>query len=451
MTLLQRPTWPVRPTAPDAPPNLDGLREYQCEGVLRFRTCLGLSWNLLLADEMGLGKTVQALRALPLRARAIVVCPASVKGQWAAECRRWRPDLRPVPYEGRPPMEGEVVIVSYDSLPLPDPRSPFLFAGQDWSQVIAIFDEAHRACNKEAQRTQKVRLLVEQCRAAWPLTGTPLRSSAEDLWGLLTTFKLAKRAFPKGRAEYDRLCETTYDEVYVRKLGRTIRKAKHGTIGPEVEERLRAVMLRRLAKDHLDLPPIEWIDVPCEAPQDLRDYLDEVTPAWERYDPDELPPFDVYAAATAALARSRCPAAVELAKDVSRDRPVLVFSAHLDPVHAVAKALRAPPITGAESDRERQDVVKKFMSGKRDVLPATIQAGGEGLNLQRAGAIILVDESFVPAETDQAVRRAARYGQQHDRVVVYRMTTDHPLDRRICRIHDVKRRLASQIVDGGRT
>ncbi|MDM7992471.1 MAG: DEAD/DEAH box helicase [Candidatus Fermentibacter sp.] len=450
MTLLSRPTWPTRPTAPAAPPCLDGLRDYQCDGVAWLRSRLDRGLSSALWDEMGLGKTAQSLRALPLRARCLVVCPASVRGQWIAETRRWRPDLRPAPHEGRPPMEGEVLVMSYDALPDLDPRSPALFVGEDWSQVVAIFDEAHRASNADAARTRKVRRLVGQCRAAWALTGTPLRGTAGELWGLLVTFGLSREAFPGGRDEYDRMCSTTYEEVYVRRLGRSISKPRHGEIGPEVEERLRAVALRRLSKDHLDLPPVEWIDVPCEAPRDLRDYLDSVTPQWNRYDPDELPPFELYSAATAALARSRCAAAVDLARDVARDRQVLVFSAHLDPIHAVSKALRVPAITGAESDRERQATVARFMGGKQRVLPATIQVGGEGLNLQAAGAGILVDQTFVPAETEQAVRRFARYGQKLDRVFVYRMVTDHPLDQRICRIHDQKRRLAAQIVDGGR-
>lgn len=450
MTFLRRPAWPAsRPTAPAAPPDLRGMRDYQQTGILWLRDRTERRRNSALWDEMGLGKTAQSLRALPSRPRALVVCPAVVKEQWAAQAARWRPDIRPLPLGERAPLEGEMLISSYEGLPDLDQRSPYLFVGQDWSQVVVIFDEAHRACNAGASRTQKVRRLVAQCRAAWALTGTPLRGTAGDLWGLLCTFRLEREAFPGGRDEFDRMCATTYEEVYVRRLGRAIKKPRHGEIGPEVEERLRAVALRRRSKDHLDLPPVEWIDVPCEAPRDLRDHLQEMGPAWDRYDPDELPPLELYSAATAALARSRCAQAVELARDVARDRPVLVFSAHLDPIRAVSEAFRVPAITG-ENEGERAKIVRRFQEGKQRVLPATTQAGGEGLDLFAAGAVILIDETYVPSDTDQAVKRAARFGQQHDRVLVYRMTTDHPLDIRIRSIHDLKRRLANQIVDGGR-
>jgi SNF2 family DNA or RNA helicase len=94
------------------------LRSYRCEsadqaatradaaGLYPFQRA-GVRWlaprkKALLADSMGLGKTVEALMSLPDNAKVVVVCPASLRLNWAAECKRWRPDLKPVVVNARP-------------------------------------------------------------------------------------------------------------------------------------------------------------------------------------------------------------------------------------------------------------------------------------------------------------------------------------------------------------
>ncbi len=80
-----------------APPGLTAtLRDYQLRGLawLDLMTSLGLGG--CLADDMGLGKTV-TLIALHLRrarrAPTLVVCPASLLGNWQREVRKFAPDV----------------------------------------------------------------------------------------------------------------------------------------------------------------------------------------------------------------------------------------------------------------------------------------------------------------------------------------------------------------------
>src|SRR3982751_992177 len=73
----------------------------------------------ILADEMGLGKTRQAivsLRHLTPGGARLIVCPASVKRNWAREILVVAPDASILVIEGTAPIAptAEWVIVNYD-------------------------------------------------------------------------------------------------------------------------------------------------------------------------------------------------------------------------------------------------------------------------------------------------------------------------------------------------
>jgi DNA repair and recombination protein RAD54B len=81
------------------------MRPHQKEGVRwMFQGVMGLRspgrCGAILADEMGLGKTLQTLALIwtlsrqgpggaPVAKRSVVVCPASLVNNWAAEVRKW--------------------------------------------------------------------------------------------------------------------------------------------------------------------------------------------------------------------------------------------------------------------------------------------------------------------------------------------------------------------------
>lgn len=175
----------------------------------------GVQWlaprsRALLTDEMGLGKTVQALIALPEDAATIVVVPAALKYNWAAETRRWRSDLEPVVITSsdtfRFPVAGEVIIVSYGQLPgeiVKDekgkPASVELNIPVPGFKIYLLADEAHALKNRKAQRTLRFQALAEQVTAfegvLWGITGTPLLNRPTELWSLLSTFEIAQAAF----------------------------------------------------------------------------------------------------------------------------------------------------------------------------------------------------------------------------------------------------------------
>jgi SNF2 family DNA or RNA helicase len=432
-----------RVQAPD-PPDLKGLRPEQKEGVLWLRARKAG----LLADDMGIGKTVQALRALPRRARAIVVCPASVTLTWEDEIAKWRPDLKATVGEAlRRPEEGEVLIISYHALP-DAPRASRFLIQDPLHDVDLILDECHMVKDESAQRTEKVRRLATQCARVWGLTGTPMLGSPEDLWGVLASVRLAAELYGDRRI-FIQMCGGKERWLFDKRRGCAVRRGwVWGQVSPEVKQVLtERGMLRRLRRDVLDLPPLQQITIPVAAPEDLTEYLDEIKAAWDEVGADDLPPFELLSEARAALARSRIPAAVEWAGNNATDEtPLLVFSAHQEPIVAVGALPGAVSFTGVETKTQREAAIRRFKAGKARILATTIACGGAGLNLQEAGAVLMIDRDWTPGMNHQAVARMYRGGQTRASVLVASMISRHPLDVRLNEILVEKERLIAAAV-----
>ncbi len=95
-----------------------GLFPHQVEGIAFL---LGRR-RAILADDMGLGKTRQSIlaaRHVASRGPWLVVCPASVKLNWAREIRTVEPGARVEILQGGQPLraaEGIWTVINYDLL-----------------------------------------------------------------------------------------------------------------------------------------------------------------------------------------------------------------------------------------------------------------------------------------------------------------------------------------------
>jgi SWI/SNF-related matrix-associated actin-dependent regulator 1 of chromatin subfamily A len=415
-------------------PDLQRLRPYQVEGVHWLRS----QASALLSDEMRLGKTCQVLRALPRRARVIVVCPAIVRLVWKAEAWEWRRDLTAaVETKLRAPREGEIVIVSYDALPMPPRGFSHGLLQTPLTDVILVFDEAHFVKGFAAKRTERARLLAKQCGRVWGLTGTPLSGKPEDLFGVLTSCRLAERVFGKSP-------ETSFARAFhAEKKGRC---TVYGRPEPWVADKLREVMLRRTrAEVRPELPATQYQDILVAAPDDLTEFLNELDARWEEVGFGELPPFELISAGLAALARSKTDAAVAHVRSRLEDGPVVVFSKHKDPVLEMGAKLGAGVVVGESSDRERAQVIRDFQSGKLQCIALTIDAGGTGIRLDRADVCVFVDLDWTPGNNRQAADRLADLDKKKP-IQIDTMVTDHPLDRRVCERLLEKTELIGEVV-----
>jgi superfamily II DNA or RNA helicase len=172
------------------------LNPHQIEAAL-FALQSPLSKGVILADEVGLGKTIEAAIVLcqfwaERKRRLLVICPASLRKQWAIEledkfnlptrvldAQAWREARR----SGRAPLDDKaVVIVSMN----------YANALREELKTVAwdlvVIDEAHKLRNAYRPSNkvgQGIRWATDNCRKLL-LTATPLQNSLLELYGLST-------------------------------------------------------------------------------------------------------------------------------------------------------------------------------------------------------------------------------------------------------------------------
>jgi SWI/SNF-related matrix-associated actin-dependent regulator 1 of chromatin subfamily A len=189
------------------PALLAALKPYQEHGIA-FAIANGC--KMLFADDMGLGKTLQAIavceyvlsaRPRPAAAtgkrRVLVLCPSSLRVQWAREFAHWVPARFAAPPKQpskKPYSEGEisvifkssdvqaavvlsctVVIATYD-LAAKFPLA--LLASFD----VFVADESHSIKNYAAKRTQALLPIMQRAPYVLVLSGTPMLGRPVDMY-----------------------------------------------------------------------------------------------------------------------------------------------------------------------------------------------------------------------------------------------------------------------------
>ena len=180
----------------DPDPALRGtLRPYQRAGVQWLHLLSGLGLGACLADDMGLGKTIQVLALLLAgngaceRRPSLLVAPASLLANWAAEVEKFAPDLKAAivhpsamtaeeigEFTAEQAAGLDLAITSYGSLL----RISRCAGETEWR--YAILDEAQAIKNPNAKQTRAAKALKATARIA--LTGTPVENHLGDLWSI---------------------------------------------------------------------------------------------------------------------------------------------------------------------------------------------------------------------------------------------------------------------------
>ena len=449
------------------------LRPYQHDGLawLNFLADAGLGG--ILADDMGLGKTVQVLAHLVLekeRGRlqqpALVVAPTSLVGNWRDEAARFAPDLRVLVlhgadraarYEAIP--EADLVITTYPLLP----RDHEDLCQQQFS--LLVLDEAQAIKNARSQAAQVVREIPAQRRLA--MTGTPLENHLGELWA---QFDAVEPGLLGSRSSFNHTYRTPIE--------------KHGDRDRQerLNRRIGALLLRRRKEDVLDdLPPKTEIIHSLELAGGQRQLYETLRLTQHERVRESIAQRGLGQSGIVVLdallkLRQACcdprlvklEAARKVKESVKLDalldllanlrtegRRVLVFSQFTTMLGLIGDALTQRRIqyislTGDTPSAARTARVQSFQEGKVPVFLISLKAGGVGLNLTAADAVIHYDPWWNPAVEAQATDRAHRIGQDKP-VFVYKLICAGTVEEKIQAMQHRKAELAQAVLEGGST
>ncbi|SDM12579.1 DEAD/DEAH box helicase [Streptomyces wuyuanensis] len=446
------------------------LRDYQLRGLawLDLMTSLGLGG--CLADDMGLGKTVTVI-ALHLHraehrghtAPTLVVCPASLLGNWQREITRFAPGVAVRRFHGQERSldsgPGGFVLTTYGTMR----TSAAEIAARRWGMVVA--DEAQHVKNPFSATAKALRTIPAPARVA--LTGTPVENNLSELWSLLdwTTPGLLGplKAFRSRHARAVENNEHVGNEEAVERLSRLVRpfllrrrKSDPGIV-PELppktesdhpvpltreqaslyEAVVRETMARietaeGIARRGLVMKLLTSLKQICNHPAQ---FLKEDRPR--------------------LTARSGKLALLDELLDtiLAEDGSVLVFTqyvamARLITDHLSSRAVPSQLLHGSTPVPERERMVDRFQSGEIPVFVLSLKAAGTGLNLTRAGHVVHYDRWWNPAVEDQATDRAYRIGQTQP-VQVHRLIAEGTVEDRIAELLLSKRALADAVLGSG--
>ncbi|BDS07752.1 hypothetical protein NT6N_27920 [Oceaniferula spumae] len=448
---------------PPLPQSLqETLRPYQKEGVdWLYRRAAG-EGAALLADDMGLGKTLQTLAFMKLwqeKGTALVVCPATLLGNWRDEIAKFVPDLNVLVMHGPKRKNyfevmdsADVIITSYALLDRD---------GKHYQEIdfgVVVLDEASAIRNPDTLAAKAARKVKAAARIA--ISGTPVENSVRDLWSiyqfLLPGYLGGREDF---RQRYEIPCAAEVQDQGTRAAMQRLRW------------RTEPFMLRRtkslVAKDlPAKIESIVWCD---PSPLQRESYQTILRQGSEKVDQlrqksgadsarmqmltvllrlrqtccdlrllDEGLKKKSLAEVSSKLARL-----MELLEEAERGgHRVLVFSQFTSMLALIRAELEHEEIDycyldGGTSDRSGQ--VDRFQNpAGPPVFLISLKAGGYGLTLTAADTVVLFDPWWNPAVEAQAADRIHRIGQTKP-ATIYKFITRGTVEEKILRLQEKKR------------
>jgi len=447
---------------------LDGLLKtkllpYQERGAI-FAACRG---RVVLADDMGLGKTVQALAATEMLRRrrgirrVLVVAPASVKYQWKTEIEKFT-DLPVQVIDGLLPRRQELYrspkffnLSSYELI-LKDVRYMHELAPD-----LIILDEAQRIRNWTTATARTVKQL--KSRYAFVLTGTPLENKLEELFSVVE-FIDGRRLGPAFRF----LAEHRMEDEKGHLIGYRGLDRIHDQLAPILLRRTRQEVLKDLPQRTDQILHVSLTPQQAEPYWEQHDILANLMRRWERQGwlseidlrrimcclqnmrmlCNSTFLYDKKTNHSPKLAEFR-----EIVRELTmeEDRKVVVFSEYERMTYLAGEELKKLGIGfvslhGGVPSKKRGALMEKFRREAECRAFLSTDAGGVGLNLQAASAVINFEPPWNPARLEQRIGRVHRLGQAHPVHVVHLLTKD-TIEERVWQTLQLKKSLFAGVFD----
>ena len=447
------------------------LRGYQEEGYGWLRTLDEYGFGGILADEMGLGKTLQVIccmlavkeeqKGSGTGNTSLIVCPASLVYNWGEELKKFAPSLRTVLIAGTAAERAELIrdidqydaaVTSYDLLK----RDIDQYEGHSFR--FAVVDEAQNMKNPTTAAAKSVKLIRAKTRFA--LTGTPIENRLSELWSIFD--------FVMPGYLYDYRKFRTEIEV-------PVTKNNDQDAMDRIRRMVSSFILRRQKKDVLkDLPDkLEEVRYARMDKKQQRIYDAEVTKMKAKLraqSEEEISKSRIQILAELTKIRQICcdpsllfsnydgeSAKTDMCMELIRSliegqHRALVFSQFTSMFDILEKKLDEEgiayyKITGGTPKKRRMELVHDFNTGTVPLFLISLKAGGTGLNLTGADAVIHYDPWWNTAAQDQATDRAHRIGQTRT-VTVFRLIVKGTIEEKIMDLQESKEKLSDDILEG---
>jgi len=463
------------------------LYPYQRDGVERFL----LAGRMLLADDMGLGKTAQAiacadiLRRTGRIRRGMIIAPASLKPQWAREWDQFSdypihvvdgpPSERQAAYKAR--REG-FLIINYEQL-LRD-----LDTVRQWCPDLVVLDEAQRIKNWATKTALSVKGLTPLYRLV--LTGTPMENRIEELASIVEWVddmalepKWRLGAFHSIRADGRRevVGARNLDTIRDRLrhcMTRRIRQEVLDQLPPRTDTRVPVEMTAAQIDEHDALlqPILVLVQISLKRPLTQAEFLrlmqllttqriisnglaqlqfESIWPSLQGRAPEEN-----------VLQGLAAPKLIELRQLIrqivlDQGRKIVLFSQWRRMLTLAQWAtsdllggsgLRSGFFTGQEGQRRRTQNIVEFHDDPDFRILFASDAGGVGLNLQRAAnCVVNLELPWNPAVLEQRIGRIYRLGQTQP-IDVYNLVSEYGIEARIAALVGSKQAFFKGLFDG---
>lgn len=393
------------------------LRPYQQEDVHKLiqKNAMGVF------NEQRTGKTPTSLKAMEAYGidKILIVAPASMLPVWKDEYETWLNKPCVIATGSAANIDRAFsnwtsgLVTNYEQLRNDKRRFGLIERIVKLKPEGVIIDEAHRIKDYNSANAKAV-FKLSKADYKLALTGTPAPNKPEEVWSILHFL------YPKIFSSYWRFIEEYFKwyqspfSQYGRDVGEFISKEKE----LEFQKMLSYISIMRKRKDVMPWLPkeekpirvrLELTKIQKKCLKELKDYF-ETEHLVTQGVLDRVMRYRQICLAPELVGIKGDSPKLKWIKSYIKDypdKPTVIFSKFTAFIKLIEKenpeVVRV--IDGSTKLRTRQDLIKQFQNGKIQILAIQIDAGKEGLTLDRAECLIFTDQYPPASDVAQAKDR----------------------------------------------
>lgn len=374
----------------------------------------------ILADSPRVGKSLSTAAATVQHLPALIVCPAIVKNVWLAAINNIDPSVPVLVVNGKAAAQGltkqpGVTIVNYDLIQYLPEKARF---------ETLVLDECHRIKNPKAARTRTSLRLMKVCPRVYALSGTILPNRPAEIFPILHGLGIYRGGWFDFVYRYCKAWSPPWGGLDVSGASNI----------PELKAMIKPHILRRKKEDVFENykePQVSLITF--DMPIDKREREFDVDALVRN--PDALLAFEGLSEIMREAGMKKIAPSAEFVEDLLHaGEPVVVFAHHKDVVRGLAEKLAAfkpVMVVGDTPQKERNQNIADFQSGKTDLIIGNVSSMGEGVDLSRSDTIVFVEATWQTSALEQASSRVENIKKNGTQPLVYILTIRASLDHEV--------------------